>query len=159
MPQYKSHLTAGAMTFIGVYLLQTKILHYPPYNQKTITISFFACLLGSLYPDIDTKSVGQKLFYSLLTIILVMTAIFSQWEIFAGLSFFGFAPLFARHRGFTHTGWFVLLTPFCMLHLICYTNPRLKEFAWPAYYYFTSGALSHLILDFGLWRFLKKLPW
>jgi hypothetical protein len=156
MPQYKAHLTGGVATFASVYLIHTKLLAHNTYEPKTLGITFLFCLLGSLYPDIDTKSVAQRLFYSITGMLLGLTLLFSHWDIFVAVSMASFLPLLVRHRGITHAVSFVVLTPLCIYFVVCYTNPSLKYIAWHAYYYFVAGGLSHLVLDFGLMKLLRR---
>jgi len=157
MPTYKGHLVGGAATFVVIHQVTTKIFEYsaPTPKQLFFTLSF--CLLGSLFPDIDTKSFGQKLFYALLTIIIFATITARHWEILSIVSLLSVFPLLVNHRGIIHTIWFVTLAPLAVPLIIHYHASHFSQSAWIAYLYFVTGGLSHLLLDYGLWQTIKRL--
>ena len=61
MPGYKGHLVggtvAGALVWSGLWLVG----HAPSVPQTALLFSLL--LLGALFPDVDTDSRGQHLFY------------------------------------------------------------------------------------------------
>ncbi|RMF92296.1 MAG: metal-dependent hydrolase, partial [Nitrospinota bacterium] len=64
MSNYRGHLYGGTVTFLLVLGVLSLGFFLP---SAVELLSLFAiCLFASLLPDIDTKSVGQKLFYRLL---------------------------------------------------------------------------------------------
>ncbi|MBU1008152.1 metal-dependent hydrolase [Candidatus Dependentiae bacterium] len=157
MPTYKGHLAGGGVTFLAIHLVTTKLLNQPtpPPNQILFTLEF--CLLGSLFPDIDTKSFGQKIFYYLLTAMILAAIYTQQWGLLSILSLISVFPLLVNHRGIIHTIWFVTLAPLAIPLIIQQNNPLLAKTAWFAYLYFEIGALSHLFLDYGFLRTAKKV--
>lgn len=157
MPTYKGHLIGGAATFTAIHLVTTKVLAHPSPPPKQIFFTLAICLLGSLFPDIDTKSFGQKLFYYLLTVMILAAIFAQQWALLSILSLISVFPLLVNHRGIIHTIWFVTFAPLAIPLIIQYNNPQLAKAAWIAYLYFIIGALSHLLLDYGFWRTMKQL--
>ena len=156
MPGYKGHLVGGAATFFVTYQVATKVFGQAPYITKQIVFALTFCLLGSLFPDIDTKSLGQRVFYSILAIAVFAAIALQHWALLSFLSVLGLLPLLVNHRGMIHTVWFVTAIPLATTLLISRTNPALAPAAWLAYIYFVVGALSHLFLDYGVWRVAKN---
>ncbi|MCK4517763.1 metal-dependent hydrolase [Candidatus Babeliales bacterium] len=157
MPSYKGHLVGGAATFFVTYQAATKVFGQQPFTTKQIVFALTFCLLGSLFPDIDTKSLGQRVFYSLLTVAVFAAIALQHWALLSFLSVLGLLPLLVNHRGMIHTVWFVTMFPLAVTLFITRFNPTLSSMAWPAYSYFVVGALSHLFLDYGVWRTVKTI--
>jgi membrane-bound metal-dependent hydrolase YbcI (DUF457 family) len=157
MPKAKTHLLAGFFSFL-LLLALPYILLSRSYQLTIPQYVFFALcsLLGSIFPDIDTKSKGQYFFYLLMLFVLVPLIIYQHWIPLSILSILLIFPLLARHRGMTHNLWFVLFVPFCIPLTIAYTNPNLVTQAFFSYLFFIAGALSHLILDFGPHNFIRR---
>lgn len=150
MPSYKGHIVGGIAAFFIVHHTLIKVLHYQPLNPKEIFLAVSFCVLGALFPDIDIKSVGQKIFYGLLTIVTFTSIIAKQWTIIPLFSLLGIFPIFTKHRGITHTIWFALSAPLLIPLVILYCSPQYDKTAWLLYSYFASGALSHILLDYTL---------
>jgi len=104
MPSYRGHLIGGVVT----YLAMLHVIKYVQPNPHVIIQGFLFCLLGSLFPDVDVKSKGQKVFYILLLLFLIYCLLLQRWDLFAALSLLGTTPLLARHRGLFHEIWFLL---------------------------------------------------
>jgi membrane-bound metal-dependent hydrolase YbcI (DUF457 family) len=150
MPSYKGHLIGSAATFFIVHHMTTNVIKHTKYLPKELFLAAAFCALGSLFPDIDIKSVGQKIFYLLLTAITLVSIAVKQWSVLPLFSLMGIFPIFIKHRGITHTIWFVTLAPFLIYLAIAAYAPGKSRIAWLAYMYFASGALSHLLLDYAL---------
>lgn len=163
MSSYRGHLVGGAVTFLLVQQGTQFFVKAPPSTMggtspKGLIFGLTFCLLGSLFPDIDTKSVGQRIFYMMLTCIIVATIAMERWNLLSVLSLLGLFPLLVHHRGIIHTVWFVTLAPLPIPLIIMYNAPKLflQGDLIYAYLYFVSGALSHLLLDYGIWKSLKR---
>ena len=79
MPGYKGHLVGGAVAYgVTVYLLRSL-------NPTAITlVEWFVCTLaGALFPDVDTKSKGQKYFYSVLWMVHLGLFFFEKFKLVA----------------------------------------------------------------------------
>ena len=59
MSNYRGHLIGACI----VYSVIIFVLSFHTKSFITLTEWLLCTLLGSLFPDIDTKSKGQKLFY------------------------------------------------------------------------------------------------
>lgn len=143
MPGYRVHLIGASVMYLGIiYLMQSAHL-----SASTLFQGFIFCLIGSLFPDIDIKSKGQKLFYILLLIILIMLAMQQKYCMFAIMSFLGIIPILVKHRGIFHHIWFLMA-------IACAFSLFVKSFCgWYEgimlnnVWFFFTGALSHILLD------------
>ena len=156
MASYKGHLIGGTVAFGAVYYTTTRLLAHPPYPTKIFFFALICCLLGSLFPDVDTKSLGQRLFYGLLTTAIIATIITQRWRPLAALSLVSVFPMLVHHRGIMHSIWFVLTVPLSIPLVIWYQNPSFNQTAWLIYGYFVAGAISHLFLDYGVTNTFKR---
>ena len=69
MPNYKGHIAGGVIT----YLVVLYCIKYTNPSVHTVLQGLVFCLFGSLFPDVDVKSKGQKIFYYLLLIFNYFT--------------------------------------------------------------------------------------
>ncbi len=150
MPGYKGHLAGG--TVCGGLIL-AGVAAQGIYNPDPMTgASLLAiCLLGALFPDTDTDSKGQNLFYFVLAILdlALMTLGFFKWAAIVG--FFAMLPAIGHHRSWTHT-WFAMLMvplPIVILPLIFFDFSARSLL--PFYLAAVAGYFSHLLLD---WKFI-----
>lgn len=148
MPSYRGHLVGGVATFvITAGLLPQWLL---PANTTPIALvgDLSLCLLGSLFPDIDTHSLGRRYFYYALAAgagIIIMQKAYSLLLFFGLLAIF---PLLTPHRGLTHHPLFVIISPIALLHATYPSTTWLEAVKLHHYIFFVAGALSHLLLDF-----------
>ena len=152
MPNYKTHLVGGFATFIAL-LLVLKNANTTAFN---IIQWLIICLLGSLFPDVDTKSKIQKIFYTGFVILLFFLMSLNKLKLALFLSVISLSPLIVNHRGIFHKAWFLILITIAFVFFAveiklcksCY------DFAIPALF-FTAGALSHIVLDMGIKQLFK----
>lgn len=143
MPSYRGHLIGGMLTYLTV-------LHLVKYSQPTVHVviqGLLFCLLGSLFPDVDVKSKGQKIFYVLLLAFLIYCLAMQRWDMFISVSLLGTIPLLVKHRGIFHELWFLLCLT--LLMIIC-TKSFYKQYEglfMANSLFFFAGCLSHIILD------------
>ena len=151
MPNYKGHVVGGTVAFaLTLYLLRS---HNPTF--LTCLEWYFFTIVGCLFPDIDTKSKGQKFFYQLVFALAIFLLIQMRFLAVAVVSIVALLPLLIRHRGITHSLWFIT----CLsLFVIIYAHIKLPAFASVVFFdtlFFFVGALSHLWLDLGFRRMIK----
>ncbi len=144
MSLYKGHLAGGTVAF-ALYILALIVFFSFQPNLKVITW-FGLCMLGALWPDVDTNSVGQKLFYGIFLVIDGFFLITERYKEASLLGFFALLPIVGKHRGWTHTIWaaFVIPSPLLLLPII---RPGLNVGGLEYYLPVVIGYLSHLILD------------
>lgn len=150
MPGYRGHLIGGAVAAVPLlYLLRSHV------TLITFCLWSSLALIGSLFPDIDTKSKGQKLFYRFMIPVLLILLMLKRFTAFILLSFISFTPLIVNHRGMFHRLWFIILPSLGLAGLIAWQYPTWGKDAFFAALFFVVGAVSHLVLDFGLRRTFK----
>lgn len=146
MPGYKSHFGFGAfLTSLGVGA-SIWLEWWSPSWEQVVTCVVLGALF-SLFPDVDTDSKGQNTFYGILCVLNLAFLIKGLYKWSAILGFLAMLPALGRHRGWTHTWWAMLLTPFILLILpfIFFKTPFV--FLLPYYLAAVLGYLSHLLLD------------
>lgn len=152
MPGYRGHLIGGVVAFTLLSLL-----HRAPFSLIGQTELLFITCLGALFPDIDTKSRGQRYFYSLLAILFIILFLHHQFIIISLLAVAAIVPLVVAHRGPFHNPKIIcFIVILCILVILCTFSIRLRSVSWHGLYFFI-GSLSHLFLDYGIKRFFKKL--
>ncbi len=153
MPGYRAHLVGGLAAFSGAYLLIKS-----PTNTDILQVMQLLgwCLLGSLFPDIDTKSMGRLIWYRILGVMAVAGLILDQWAIigFSG-SLFALS-LLAKHRGLFHRLWFIFLLALLGLIVTDVVAPQYLFYMQQAILFFVIGAFSHILLD-GVVTNLKRM--
>ncbi|MEM0964512.1 MAG: metal-dependent hydrolase, partial [Bacteroidota bacterium] len=109
MAGYKGHL-AGATVFFGVYLAGLALVYsvdqaYAQFSGLELAaypIALFGlCLMFGLWPDVDTNSKGQNLFYSIFFVVDVVLIGAQKFEEAAYLGLFCILPALGKHRGWT----------------------------------------------------------
>lgn len=151
MAGYKGHLFWAVCTY-GLVLCLSSLISWPVcYSLQ----NFISVLLGALFPDVDTKSKGQKIFYWLLLITLFYTFMMHWYCTSAVLVLLGFLPLMSSHRGLFHNLWFLIfLITIITLFLGRYCGGFTHCLISNAVFFFL-GVLSHLIVDFGFYRAIR----
>ena len=151
MPNYKSHLFAAVCTFLIIFTIFL-------YKKVTLFVGaqLLLCLvLGALFPDIDTKSKGQKIFYRLFFAVLILLFVKHRFFESAFFALIVFLPLLVKHRGLFHNLWFVTFVSFvpyfyCSLYMPKYCTSMLLHTV-----FFVIGIITHLWLDLGLRRMVR----
>ncbi len=144
MSLYKGHLAGGTVAF-ALYIFALIVFFSFQPNLKVFTW-FGLCMLGALWPDVDTNSAGQKLFYGIFLVLDGFFLITERYKEASLLGFFALLPIVGKHRGWTHTIWaaFVIPSPLLLLPVI---RPGLNVAGLEYYIPVVIGYLSHLILD------------
>jgi len=151
MPGYRAHVVGGMAAYgLTLYLLRS----YCGSTLVAVEWMLFA-LAGSLFPDIDTKSKGQKYLYHILLIVLIVLAIQRKFVIMGVLSIAAMIPIIARHRGIFHRWWFVVGLPAIVALIIAISAPHYTKIILFDAVFFIVGGVSHLMMDFIVDRFKK----
>ena len=147
MPDYRGHLAGGL--FFGVMgLVGAILLGWLVFEPLLVSGLIGFCLLGALFPDVDTNSKGQNLYYAVFVLIdfgLILKGLY-VWAAWFGL--FSMLPAVGSHRGWTHTWWAMVLVPLPILVIPFFVQAgdMASRFV-PFYIAFVLGYFSHLILD------------
>ena len=155
MAGYKGHL-AGAMVFFGVYFAGLVLVFsvdraYARFSELELiggpVVLFGLCLMFGLWPDVDTNSKGQNLFYSIFFVIDLILIALRELEWAAYLGLFAILPILGKHRGWTHSYWAMLLIPSPLLILPYLLFPARPFAGLPFYGAAVVGYFSHLFMD------------
>ena len=157
MPGYRGHLAGAGITAVAT--LAYTNWHAPTSALLTPPNTWFlaAALFGGLFPDIDIKSKGQKLWYYALAPCMVIATWYRHTSLLAALGVLSVIPPLLPHRGITHEIWFIIVAPLGAPLLISTYHPAHTILAAKLYAYFVLGALSHIVLDFGIIRLIKRI--
>lgn len=123
--------------------------HFELFALDPLHAALLGCvgLLASLFPDVDTNSKGQHLFYSLLALAMLGLMWEEAYKWAAILGFVAMLPAISRHRGFTHRWWAALAIPAMVLSLPVMVYGTSWEAMVPWYVAAVLGYGSHLALD------------
>jgi membrane-bound metal-dependent hydrolase YbcI (DUF457 family) len=155
MAGYRGHL-AGATLFVLGYIAllayafsvdaayeQFSVLEQIGYPLGLVVLA----LLFGLWPDVDTNSKGQRVFYSIFLVTDLFLIATEQFRAAAYLGLVALLPVLSHHRGWTHTWWAMLLIPSPLLILPYLHVPERPLVGLPFYGAAVVGYLSHLVVD------------
>ncbi|WP_045216019.1 metal-dependent hydrolase [Desulfonatronovibrio magnus] len=146
MPGYKAHAAGAVVLGAGTLAAVNWMEWYTPDPLTALMLMGFV-VLGSLFPDVDTDSVGQKLFYTILAIINLTFMVLGHYKWAAVLGFCAMLPVVARHRGWIHTWWAMFAVPMIIfiIPIIFYDIPW--KSLLPFYFASVFGYFTHLLFD------------
>lgn len=138
-------ILAFAMSFVAIERLAEGIHLFQ--NVEAAAGIFIICILFALFPDVDTNSKAQDIFFGLafgLDIILLW-----RGNILAAayLGLIAMLPILGHHRGWTHTRWAMLAVPLPILIVPYLYNSESWPVALMFYLAAVAGYFSHLLLD------------
>jgi hypothetical protein len=152
---FKAHSIGGAIsatatTAACVVLDLTKMLVVPTPNFLVVWLLAYGF---ALYPDVDTKSTPQKVFFRLLFVISLVLIGLKLFQVCAVVLTLSIIPLLFKHRGFTHWWLSAIFIPmiFFMLFELFIVGGLLSSAFFLKYFWYmiasTAGWSTHLILD------------
>lgn len=155
MAGYKQHVF-GATLFYAAYLAVLYGLYavdaaYAQFSSFEIVayvlVLYGLSLIFGLWPDVDTDSVAQRLFYTTLFFadaVLLTTGHLAEAAV---LGLAAILPVLSRHRGWTHSWAAVILVPLPLLILPIFLVEERSLVGLPFYGAAVAGYSSHLVLD------------
>lgn len=143
MPSYRVHLVGGFLTYVGIL----QLLKNMNFSGFMIIQGLLFCLLGALFPDIDVKSKGQKVFYSMLLMLLLWLLYKKMYCLFAVMSLLGIIPILVRHRGIFHHIWFLFSMAVISTFIIRSQCGSFENMMLYNCWFFFAGTVSHVFLD------------
>lgn len=154
MPGYKGHI-AGAIVCNGVYVgalvaAPASVLAstHNLVSRTELTIGLFViAILFGLFPDIDTNSKGQNIFYGLALIADIFLIFNGRLEAAAYLGLAAMAPAIGHHRGWTHSKLAMILIPSPIIIVPYLRNIHFWNIALIVYGAAVVGYFSHLLFD------------
>ena len=159
MAAYKGHIIGG----IGAgVILATVIPLIPLAALASVTLQlqdwqalwgvFVVCILFALFPDVDTNSKAQDIFFLLAFAIDLVLIYNGDFVAAAYLGLIAMLPILGHYRGWTHQRWAMIVVPLpIILGPLLYS---LENLGTSALYYSAAvaGYFSHLLLDGLIWK-------
>lgn len=146
MGSYRTHTIGGMLAFAGCMATLAFLLSAEISIEKGLCL-FAITLMAALFPDIDTDSKGQNLFYSLFLLLDVYLILNRNYKHAAILGLLVMLPVLSRHRGWTHTVWAMFLIPAPILILPWLLFGTELSTLLPYYGCAVAGYFSHLVID------------
>lgn len=143
MPGYRGHVFGGVLLWLLTVCLagSTLLVSIRPIESLLCTIA------GALFPDVDTHSQGQRLFYFAMFLAYPVLLLNQQFSVCLLLGFFCCIPPFVRHRGIFHRYWFLTLLTACASLLLLSAFPSHHVAIICNASFFLLGSCSHIMLD------------
>lgn len=154
MSGYKGHIV-GALAANTVYLAGVKLLPSDLLERSNISLQdwqliiglFVVAVLFGLFPDVDTNSVGQNLFFGIAFIAMIVLIVAGKFEPAAYLGLLAMMPIVGKHRGWTHHKLAMLLVPLPIVIIPYLSNQHIWTLGLLIYGAAVVGYFSHLLLD------------
>lgn len=155
MAGYKGHI-AGASVFFAIYSIglvlafsaSLTLTQFDTLEKVAYPVALFClCIMFGLWPDVDTNSKAQDIFYALFFLVDIVLIVTTRFEAAAYLGLFAILPVIGKHRGWTHTWWAMLLIPAPLLFIPDLLFPERPFAALPLYGAAVIGYFSHLFMD------------
>ena len=146
MASGKGHILGG-LVFLWLFLTILANFFFVPSAMEIIIFTAIAVMF-SLWPDVDIKSLGQKVFYTIFFVTAAILIFYFQDHKTA--AFFGLLiilPILAKHRGWTHSRLTAVLLPTPLLLVPMYVFEGSLAQGIPYYFAAVTGYFSHLFFD------------
>src|SRR5690606_38041463 len=109
MANYRGHVVGGLLCNTG-YLALSQFFPGNLFAQTEGILSHWQFALGlyvvaalfALWPDVDTNSKGQDIFFGTAFIFNVLLVATGRFEAAAYLGLLAMTPIIGKHRGWTH---------------------------------------------------------
>jgi membrane-bound metal-dependent hydrolase YbcI (DUF457 family) len=155
MAGYKGHIFGSILLALLIYILfsigaarfELPFFESIARNVPAMAGLLVVVVLFSLFPDIDTNSKGQDIFYLLFLIADLCLLINRSYLYSAILGLLALLPVVGKHRGWTHTIWACLLVPLPFILVPAYFEGKMVFSGMPYYTAAVVGYFSHLLLD------------
>lgn len=159
MASYRGHIVGG----IAAGAASIAVLSWLPVEQSAeaarllydwqVFVAFFVLsVLFALFPDVDTNSKGQDIFFGLAFFVDVLLILNGKYQAAAYLGLIAMLPIISHHRGWTHSKWAMFIVPSPLIILPALYNEKLVLAALVYYIASVSGYFSHLLLDGLIWK-------
>jgi hypothetical protein len=156
MAGYRGHIVGGAVLGAGYAGALMIVLGLPlaiqgagilPSGWERIAAMLVLAMLFALWPDVDTNSKGQDIFYGGVFVLDIVLIFGQHLEAAAYLGLLALLPIVGRHRGWTHTYAAMALVPLPILLVPYLHNTGHWQSALMYYGAAVAGYFSHLLLD------------
>lgn len=162
MASYKGHLAGGFAAGVAYtsIMLFVPVEHFAEYahllrDWQPLAAVFIFSMLFSLFPDVDTKSKGQAIFYWAAFLLDVLLIANHYLQAAAYLGVVAMLPLLSRHRGWTHSKWSMVVVPLPIIAIPYLYDEKLLKISLVFYGAAVVGYFSHLLLDGLITRYVR----
>lgn len=154
MASYKGHIVGGVLCNTG-YLTVLQTFRGGILYQTSGILSHWQFVLGlyviavlfALWPDVDTNSKGQDIFYGLAFVANISLVLTGRFEAAAYLGLLAMTPIIGHHRGWTHSRWAMILVPSPIVLIPYLGKSSVLDTALLIYGAAATGYFSHLLFD------------
>jgi hypothetical protein len=154
MSGYRGHI-AGAIVVNTAYVAGVKALPTDVLDHSGIMLDDWQLLIGlfviailfGLWPDVDTNSKGQNIFFGLAFIVDILLIVTGKLEPAAFLGLLAMTPIIGKHRGWTHSKLAMILVPLPIVLVPYFYSHHVLAQALVIYGAAVAGYFSHLLLD------------
>lgn len=121
-------------------------------DWQAMAAVFVVAMLFALFPDVDTNSKAQDIFYWLVFVVDVLLIWNGYLAAAAFLGLIAMLPILAHHRGWTHAKWAMFVVPLPIVAVPLLYSDTLLPIAVVYYGAAATGYFSHLLLDGLIWK-------
>lgn len=159
MANYKGHI-AGGVVFTGAYTVAMlfapveRLAEYASllYDWQAMFAVFVIGMLFALFPDVDTNSKAQDIFFWTVFPLDALLIYSGQFQAAAYLGLIAMLPIVTHHRGWTHSKWAMFLVPLPIVLIPWLYNEKVLAISLVYYGAAIVGYFSHLFLDGLIWK-------
>jgi membrane-bound metal-dependent hydrolase YbcI (DUF457 family) len=154
MANYKGHI-AGGLIAGGVYAVALSWAPVARYaetagllqNWQALAAIFVLAVLFGLFPDVDTNSKAQDLFFGIAFVVDILLILSGNLQAAAYLGLIAMLPIVGHHRGWTHKKWAMFVVPLPIVLIPYLYNEAALKIALVYYGAAVVGYFSHLLFD------------
>lgn len=154
MPGYKAHIGLAIFLYAIVFIIVSSV--YKPSLLYLLELAF-CTVLGALFPDVDIKSKGQKYIYTAFFIGAIPLLCMRYYMVTAFLGWLFVIPMIVKHRGVFHDPVYMSLLVFILWYMLYAYSPYYGRHFIVHYICFLIGMHSHMLLDYGIVYYVKKV--
>lgn len=162
MAGWRGHV-AGAGVCSAAYVALLEIAPNETIRQTAGLLSDWQMLVGlfvivvlfGLWPDVDTNSKGQNIFFGIAFVADILLIVSGRIEAAAYLGLLAMTPIIGKHRGWTHSKLAMVLVPLPIVIIPYLYRPSVLTPALLIYGAAVVGYFSHLLLDGLIFRHFR----
>lgn len=159
MANYKGHIAGGLVAGVAYSLVMivVPVEQFAEYAKllddwQALAAVFVIAMLFALFPDVDTNSKAQDIFFWLVFIVDVVLIWGGYFTAAAFLGLIAMLPILTHHRGWTHAKWAMIVVPLPIVVVPFLYSETMLPIAIVYYGAAVAGYFSHLLLDGLIWR-------
>lgn len=162
MANYKGHIAGGLAAGVcyALAMAAVPVEQLAEYGKllddwQALAAVFVIAMLFALFPDVDTNSKAQDIFFWLVFIVDVLLIYGGYFTAAAFLGLIAMLPILTHHRGWTHAKWAMVVVPLPIVLVPWLYSDKLLPIAVVYYGAALAGYFSHLLLDGLIWRRIR----